>query len=384
MPDAFEEQAVLVAAEQAAAEGDTIAAEGHLRTLLELQTARLGPEHAEVASTLHNLAVVCERAGRLSDAEGLYRRAFTVASAALPPQDSLVVRCRDDLSAFLEARLTPLQPSPDVAVPPPPAQPPARPASASGVRKPSPSAASRAPARPASRVRPPQPPSDRPSSRHYVVASAIVAVLVALIVAFVMRDREPAAPDPVAAAPVAAPAPKRAPAKKAAVPAATAPAPTAPGDSADVPPAAPVGATAQPTPAPTPPAEPATAPDPAPSAPAEASSDPGGIAVTDARLCRDLSTAGAWTCVPVDQPVPPGRLFFLTRIEVPATTQVVHQWSYGDEVVQSVSLRIQAAGRPGYRTYSRQTIDAARAGAWRVELRSADGRVLAEERFTVQ
>jgi hypothetical protein len=384
MPDAFEEQAVLVAAEQAAAEGDTIAAEGHLRTLLELQTARLGPEHAEVASTLHNLAVVCERAGRLSDAEGLYRRAFTVASAALPPQDSLVVRCRDDLSAFLEARLTPLQPSPDVAVPPPPAQPPARPASASGVRKPSPSAASRAPARPASRVRPPQPPSDRPSSRHYVVASAIVAVLVALIVAFVMRDREPAAPDPVAAAPVAAPAPKRAPAKKAAVPAATAPAPTAPGDSADVPPAAPVGATAQPTPAPTPPAEPATAPDPAPSAPAEASSDPGGIAVTDARLCRDLSTAGAWTCVPVDQPVSPGRLFFLTRIEVPATTQVVHQWSYGDEVVQSVSLRIQAAGRPGYRTYSRQTIDAARAGAWRVELRSADGRVLAEERFTVQ
>ena len=40
MPDAFEEQAVLVAAEQAAAEGDATAAEGHLRTLLELQSAR--------------------------------------------------------------------------------------------------------------------------------------------------------------------------------------------------------------------------------------------------------------------------------------------------------------------------------------------------------
>lgn len=387
MPDAFEEQAVLVAAEQAAAEGDAIAAEGHLRTLLELQTARLGPEHAEVASTLHNLAVVCERAGRLSDAEAMYRRAFTVASAALPPQDPLVVRCREDLNAFLEARMMPPLAPAAATPPPPPAHPPARPAPASGVRKPSPSAASRVPARPASRVRPPLPPSDRPTSRHWIAASAIVAVLVALIAVFVMRDREPAAPAPVAAAPVAPPAPKRTPAKKAAtVPAATTPAPTAPGASADVPAAAPAVAAAEPTPTPAPPpaAEPAPATDPAPSAPADAGSDPGGVAVTDARLCRDLSTAGAWTCVPVDQPVAPGRLFFLTRVDVPTTMQVVHQWSYGDEVVQSVSLRIQAAGRPGYRTYSRQTIDAARAGAWRVELRSTDGRVLAEERFTVQ
>ena len=111
MPDAFEEQAVLVAAEQAAAEGDATAAEGHLRTLLELQSARLGPDHPEVASTLHNLAVVCERAGRISDAEGLYRRAFAAASAALPPTDSLVVRCHEDLNAFLEARLMPVQPA---------------------------------------------------------------------------------------------------------------------------------------------------------------------------------------------------------------------------------------------------------------------------------
>ena len=110
MPDAFEEQAVLVAAEQAAAEGDAIAAEGHLRTLLELQTARLGPSDAEVASTVHNLAVVCERAGRIGEAEGLYRRAHAVAAAALPPTDQLVIRCQEDLHAFLEARMTPVQP----------------------------------------------------------------------------------------------------------------------------------------------------------------------------------------------------------------------------------------------------------------------------------
>src|SRR5262245_53118840 len=109
MPDAFEEQAVLVAAEQAAAEGDAIAAGGQLRKLLELQTSRRGPEHAELASTLHNLAVVCERAGRVSDAEVLYRKAYAVAAAALPPTDQLVVRCQEDLHAFLDARMMPAQ-----------------------------------------------------------------------------------------------------------------------------------------------------------------------------------------------------------------------------------------------------------------------------------
>jgi hypothetical protein len=112
--------------------------------------------------------------------------------------------------------------------------------------------------------------------------------------------------------------------------------------------------------------------------------DAGGTTITDARLCRDLSTAGAWTCVPVEQPVAPGRLFFLTRLDVSATTEVVHRWYHGDEVIRSVTLRVPPAGRPGYRTYSRQTIDPARTGPWRVELRSADGAVLAEERFTVQ
>ena len=38
----------------------------------------------------------------------------------------------------------------------------------------------------------------------------------------------------------------------------------------------------------------------------------------------------------------------------------------------------------GYRTYSRNTISSDRAGEWRVELRSADGAVLYEVRFTVR
>ena len=50
-----------------------------------------------------------------------------------------------------------------------------------------------------------------------------------------------------------------------------------------------------------------------------------------------------------------------------------------------MTLRVPAAGRPGYRTYSRQTIGAGRTGQWRVELRSPDdGTLLAAERFSVQ
>jgi DUF2914 family protein len=49
-----------------------------------------------------------------------------------------------------------------------------------------------------------------------------------------------------------------------------------------------------------------------------------------------------------------------------------------------VQLRIQANPGVGYRTYSRNTISNERAGDWRVELRSADGAVLHEERFTVR
>ena len=46
-------------------------------------------------------------------------------------------------------------------------------------------------------------------------------------------------------------------------------------------------------------------------------------------------------------------------------------------------LSIQPNGA-GYRTYSRTTIAPERAGQWRVELRTEDGRVLNEQRFTVR
>ena len=81
---------------------------------------------------------------------------------------------------------------------------------------------------------------------------------------------------------------------------------------------------------------------------------------------------------------PFGRYYYLTRLAAPATLQVEHRWYRGDRLVQSVPLTIRASGGSGFRTYSRQTVPEAQPGEWRVEVRSQQGAVLAEERFTVR
>jgi hypothetical protein len=79
----------------------------------------------------------------------------------------------------------------------------------------------------------------------------------------------------------------------------------------------------------------------------------------------------------------PGTIYFFTRIVAARATTVQHRWYFGDQLRQSVRLSIQA-NSAGYRTYSRTTIGPDRAGQWRVELSTEDGRVLREERFTVR
>ena len=94
--------------------------------------------------------------------------------------------------------------------------------------------------------------------------------------------------------------------------------------------------------------------------------------------------AGGWTCVPPANPPAAGRYYYLTRLATPATVEVEHRWYRGDRLVQSVPLTIRASSGSGFRTYSRQTVPEAQPGEWRVEVRSQQGAVLAEERFTVQ
>ena len=115
-----------------------------------------------------------------------------------------------------------------------------------------------------------------------------------------------------------------------------------------------------------------------PSTPARSAAMP---TVVTAQLCTALKV---WRCEAADSQVPPGPMFFYTQVKSATATTIEHRWYQGDRLRQAVQLRIEANPGAGYRTYSRNTISSERAGDWRVELRSADGTVLHEERFTVR
>jgi hypothetical protein len=122
---------------------------------------------------------------------------------------------------------------------------------------------------------------------------------------------------------------------------------------------------------------------PAAPAPAEAAS----LSVVRAALCRSFSTAttadGDWRCDEAGASVPPGVLTFYTRVRSARAATIHHRWYLGERLVQQVPLRIAANPGAGYRTYSRMTVAAGRAGDWRVELRSGDT-LLHETRVAVR
>jgi hypothetical protein len=103
--------------------------------------------------------------------------------------------------------------------------------------------------------------------------------------------------------------------------------------------------------------------------------------VVTAQLCTALRV---WRCEAADSQVPPGPMFFYTQVKSATATTIEHRWYQGDRLRQAVQLRIEPNPGAGYRTYSRNTISRESVGVWRVELRSADGAVLHEVRFTVR
>ncbi len=110
MPDAFEEQAVLVAAEQAAAEGDAARRGGTPPQAAGAANgqARARPRRSRFDPPQPGGGVRARRPDWRSGRLVSHAPLSTVAAAALPPTDQLVVRCQEDLNAFLEARLMPL------------------------------------------------------------------------------------------------------------------------------------------------------------------------------------------------------------------------------------------------------------------------------------
>jgi len=82
--------------------------------------------------------------------------------------------------------------------------------------------------------------------------------------------------------------------------------------------------------------------------------------------------------------VPPGPLFFYTQVKSTRATTIQHRWYRDNRLHQSLELRVQASPSVGYRTSSRTIMNSESAGSWRVELRTEDGLLLHEERFSVQ
>jgi len=437
---------ILDAAEQAASVQDFASAEHFLRQAATLQEAQLGATHPDLANTLNNLGIVCERTGNTSEAESCYRRAYAIARSTLAAEDPLVLTSGQNLREFCAATGRPFE---LVATPPkPPAPAPPAPAA---LAPPAPVA-----------LAPPAPVAPAPAAPVAPAPAAPVAPAPPAPVTAAPRAPVTAAPrTPVSAAP---------PASVAAAPSASVPfAPRTPPASpsspridhdtlrtqianvaaaavsveaktrsrhrsaiwvvlgsaivlaliilfadrmsrsseSTTPPAAPGPSPAEtPAPAEQPPAPTASAPQPTGVAPA-----PGRSAVTGAAkppsvpATRTASDKGPtptgsatvslaesqlcrslsnWQCSPATNPAEPGLFIFYTRVKSARDTTVQHRWYLNGDLRRSVDLRVGANASEGYRTFSRNTVAAERRGNWTIEVRDAGGALLHEERFLVQ
>lgn len=355
MPDSAQVRSAVDAAEQAATAGDFTAAARHLHDALALQERELGPMHPDIASTLNNLGVVSERTGDFAEAERCYRRACEIVTAAFPAEHPFVETSRHNLEAFCQARALPVDVPPKFLPEPP--------RTAAPVVAP-PAVAAPPPGVTAAPRPTPPPPSTPPSVEQKPGRLRAVPVVAAVVVvmAFVLWVNRGPRTDTNASAPV----PGAVPATKASAPAAT----------------------STPTPAPAPPERAATRkpapPAVAPPATARPPARDGSPAVVEAQLCRALTRGAEWTCARASDPASPGHMYFYTRVTTARDTTIVHRWYRNDRVQLTRELQIEANLGAGYRTYSHLVLDAGSAGQWRVELRTADGRVLREERFVVR
>src|ERR1700752_3789442 len=91
------------AAQQAAAAGDYSEAERLLREAATIQEVNLGSLHPDLASTLNNLALVCEHTNKLDAAERGYRRAHAIAVASLSPGHPFIAVSLKNLLDFCAA-----------------------------------------------------------------------------------------------------------------------------------------------------------------------------------------------------------------------------------------------------------------------------------------
>ena len=338
MPEPREPRSIIEAAEQSAAAGDYASAERLLREAVVVQEATLGPLHPDLANTLNNLGVVCEMNDNAVDAEDCFRRAYAIATTALASDHPFVATSRQNLRDFCEARGKPVE------LPAPPA-----------VDRESPSH---------EEPREIQPLIPRRFIRPLAIGGLGPAVMLIVILTAVRpwlnSNGRAQSPSPIATDST----------RETSAPKQTA-------------------LSVEPT---TQPVEPTTrheentrtderARGGEPAHRIAEVSTPVRLTVMKARLCAELED---FACDPPDRPVPAGPLFFYTQVKSTTATTIQHRWYRDNRLYQTVPLRVQACPRDGYRTYSRNMMTGESAGNWRVELRTEDGVLLHEERFSVR
>ena len=398
MSEAREPRTVIQAAEAAAEAGNHDSAETLLREAARLQEASLGPRHPDLANTLNNLGIVCEITGKPDDAEQYFRRAVSIARTSLHPDHPFVATSQKNLRDFCEARGRKLElpaPAPESEpAPPAPESEPAPPAPELREPTPPPAPELQEPAPPAPELSEPAPPapeaqtparaattdpepedpeitSKRLFRRFALGALGPIAMLMVVLAAGLPRLG--ARPQPTPLPEFAIDSPQDAAPRDAAQPPAPAPVEASPAAEEHSTTGSGDGARAR--------ADEVSTTDiaPAPTAARPVVAAP--PVVVRASLCGDLDD---WLCDPADRPVPAGPLFFYTQIKSTSATTVQHRWYQNDRLHQTVKLHVQANRAGGYRTYSQNVMKSESAGSWRIEIRSEDGALLHEERFTVR
>src|SRR5262245_11462916 len=344
MTDLLDPAPIAEAAQQAAAAGDYSEAERLLREAAAIQELSLGSVHPDLASTLNNLALVCERTNKLDEAEHGYRRAHAIAVASLGPGHPFVTTSLKNLVDFCAAHEIPFWKPPaamsddETSSPEPEAEGPPEPVLT--VSKPG-------------RAWPPR-----------AIAVATLGVAVVVAVAFAVQRRGITdTSDPLPQAQTRSSSTNDPP-----------PTPvTTPTLTGTHQPAATVERRAGTAPAPVEP-------------PHETSITSASVTVLNAQLCRALEKSGSpdWQCAPMNGDSRPATYILYTRLLTNAETTVEHRWYRGERLQQVRRLHVAASPGRGYRTFSTNTISPERAGDWTVELRGADGTVLWKAHFVIR
>ena len=357
MTDVRDPASRIDAAQKAVGDGDYLEAERLLREAAAIQEATLGESHPDVATTLNNLAFVCERTGKFDEAERGYRRAHKIAVASLSPGHPFIKTSLSNLMDFCEVRGIPIWTRPERPV----------------EDEPLPDDGDVEPLHEDADVEPPVIDVPAHLGREPVAASrlplralgALALVAAAIVVITFARQGQgttSVAPAvlhvPTEVVPVATPDPSSA-----------ATVPPRPEPASDPAPAAVV---ARKPAAPTPRREPANV--------------SASVTVLTAQLCSALEKRGSpdWRCTPAVGDLRPGTYRFYTRLRAASATGVEHRWYFNGRVHQTMRLSVPASQGNGYRTFSSNSVSAERGGEWKVELRAPDGTVLDEKSFRVR